>query len=111
MPDLNFSGIRCHVHKAQLKMHRAVKEVEERAPFLKDLRLILLLGELVVDILKLDGLCVDSPAQRCRSRPETSDQRECSAVWCAGMPSFALRFLYDFRNSFLILTLLRYSGT
>lgn len=48
--------IRSHVHKAQLEMHRAVKEVEKCTPLLKDLRLILLLGQLVIDVLKLDGL-------------------------------------------------------
>ena len=47
-----------HVHKGQLKVDGTVKEVEETAPFLKDGGLVLLLGELVVDVVELDGLGV-----------------------------------------------------
>ena len=43
------------IHKGQLKVDRAVEKVEKRAPFLKDSRLILLLRQLIVDILILDG--------------------------------------------------------
>ena len=39
-------------------MDGAVEEVEEAAPLLKDSRLVLLLGELVVDVVELDGLGV-----------------------------------------------------
>ena len=39
-------------------MNRAVKIIEEITPPLKDCRLIFVLGELIVDVLKLDGLCV-----------------------------------------------------
>ena len=52
---LKVSGIGGDVYKRQLKMDRAVEEIEEGAPFLKDRRLVLLLGQLVVDVLKLDG--------------------------------------------------------
>ena len=47
-----------HVHEGQLETDGAVKEVEEAAPLLKDSRLVLLLGELVVDVVELDGLGV-----------------------------------------------------
>ena len=49
--------LRCRkVQKRQLKMNRAVKIIEEITPTLKDCRLIFVLGELIVDVLKLDGL-------------------------------------------------------
>ena len=35
-------------------MNTAVEEVQEPAPFFEDRRLILLLGELVIDVLKAD---------------------------------------------------------
>ena len=51
--------LRCRkVQKRQLEMNRAVKIIEEITPTLKDCRLIFVLGELIVDVLKLDGLCV-----------------------------------------------------
>ena len=51
--------LRCRkVQKRQLEMNRAVKIIEEITPPLKDCRLIFVLGELIVDVLKLDGLCV-----------------------------------------------------
>ena len=50
--------IRCHVHKAQFEMYRAVKKVKKCTPFLKDLCLILLQSKLIVDILELDRLRV-----------------------------------------------------
>ena len=39
-------------------MDGAVEEVQEAAPFFEDGRFILLLGQLIVDILELDGLGV-----------------------------------------------------
>ena len=50
--------VRRKVHKRQLKVDGAVEKVQEAAPFLKDGGLVLLLGELVVDVRKLDGLSV-----------------------------------------------------
>ena len=51
--------LRCRkVQKRQLEMNRAVKIIEEITPTLKDCRLIFVLGELIVDVLKLNGLCV-----------------------------------------------------
>ena len=46
------------VQKRQLEMNRAVKIIEEITPPLKDCRLIFVLGELIVDVLKLNDLCV-----------------------------------------------------
>ena len=107
MPDGNarpeLPGIRGHVHEAQLKMHRAVKEVEKGTPFLKDLLLILLLGKQVVDILKLDGLRVEI-------LPDTADPvlkhplKRNALLCCTRDSVIALSVLYDFRDSFLILT-------
>lgn len=48
-------GIGGGIHKGQLKVDRAVEKVEKRAPFLKDSGLVLLLRELIIDILILDG--------------------------------------------------------
>lgn len=48
-------AVRCHVHEGQLKFDGAVEEVQKTAPFLKNRRLILLLCQLIVDVLILDG--------------------------------------------------------
>src|SRR5699024_2472125 len=48
-------GVGGHVDKGKLEMHRAVKEVEKAAPLLENSGLVLLEGELVVDVLNLDG--------------------------------------------------------
>ena len=48
-------GIGGGIHKGQLKVDRAVEKVEKTAPFLKDGGLVLLLRQLVIDILILDG--------------------------------------------------------
>ena len=40
-------------------MHRAVEEIKEATPFLKDLRLVFLLSKLVIDILKLYRFCIE----------------------------------------------------
>ena len=54
--------IRCHVHEGQLKVDRAVEKIQERAPLFKDRGLVLLLRQLVVDVLILNGLGVISIA-------------------------------------------------
>ena len=48
-------AVGCHVHKGKLKFDGAVEEVQKTAPFLKNRRLILLLCQLIVDVLILDG--------------------------------------------------------
>ena len=55
---LKIRGIRSHIHKRKLKADAGIKEVQEAAPFLKDSRLIFLLRQLVIDVLKLDGFGV-----------------------------------------------------
>ena len=49
---------RCQVQEGQLKPDGAVKVVEEIAPALEDGRFVLVLAELIVDVLELDGFCV-----------------------------------------------------
>ena len=64
------------VQKGQLKLNGAVKVVEEIAPALEDRRLVLVLRELVVDVLKLDGLgimAVCHPADAVRPHPLIRD--------------------------------------
>ena len=48
----------CHVHKTQFKMNGTIKEIKECTPLLKDLYFILLLSQLIVNVLKLNGFCV-----------------------------------------------------
>ena len=48
----------CQVQKGQLELNGAVEVVEEIAPALEDRCLVLVLRELIVDVLELDGLCV-----------------------------------------------------
>ena len=57
-PDafLKVRRIGAQVHKRQLEVHGAVEEVQETAPFIKDGCLILLLGKLIIDVLKLNCL-------------------------------------------------------
>jgi len=52
---LKLGAVGCHVHEGQLKFDGAVEEVQKTAPFLKNRRLILLLGKLIIDVLILDG--------------------------------------------------------
>ena len=55
---LKIRSVRCHIHEGQLKANGAIEEIQEAAPFLKDRGLVLLLGKLIIDILKLDGFRV-----------------------------------------------------
>ena len=50
--------IGCHVHERQLKVDGAVEIVQEGTPLFKDCGLVLLLCQLIVDVLILDGLGV-----------------------------------------------------
>ena len=52
---LKLGAVGCHVHKGQFKFDGAVEKVEEGTPFLENGGLVLLLGELVIDVLILDG--------------------------------------------------------
>ena len=48
-------AVRCHVHEGQFKFDAGIKEVQKTAPFLKNRSLILLLRQLIIDVLILDG--------------------------------------------------------
>src|SRR5699024_2611023 len=49
---------RREIEERQLKSDRTVEVVEKITPALEDRRFILVLRELIVDVLELDGLCV-----------------------------------------------------
>ena len=49
-------GIGTQVHKGKLEVNGAVKEIQETAPLIEDGSLIFLLCQLIVDVLKLNGL-------------------------------------------------------
>ena len=51
-------GIRRHIHERQLEVDGAVEKIQEGAPLFKDRGLVLLLSQLIVDVLILDGLGV-----------------------------------------------------
>ena len=58
--DALFKALRIgtHVHKGQFKLNGTVEEVQETAPLVKDGSFIFLLCQLIVDVLKLNGLGV-----------------------------------------------------
>src|SRR5699024_4874876 len=69
-------GVGGHVDKGKLEMHRAVKEVEKAAPFLENGGLVLLQGQLIVDVLELDGagvIAVPHPAGAVGKHPLKGD--------------------------------------
>ena len=68
--------IRCHVHKGQLKADGAVEEVQEGAPLLEDSSFILLLGQLIVDVLILNGFGVIPVADAADAIREHSLKRD-----------------------------------
>ena len=54
-PDALFKtrGICTYIHECQCELYRAVKKVQEAAPFFKHDCLVLILGKLIVDVLEL----------------------------------------------------------
>ena len=52
---LKVGGIGGDVHKGQFKVDGAVEKIQKAAPLLENSSLVLLLSQLVVDVLKLDG--------------------------------------------------------
>ena len=52
---LKVSGVGGNVHKGQFKVDGAVEKIQKAAPLLENSSLVLLLSQLVVDVLKLDG--------------------------------------------------------
>ena len=72
--DALFKALRIgtHVHKGQLKLNRAVEEIQETAPLIENGGFILLLCQLIVDVLKLNGfgvVAVCDPADTVREHP------------------------------------------
>ena len=83
-------------------MDRAVEKVEETAPFLKDCRLIFLLGKLIIDVGKLDGLGVvigRNAADTVREHPLKGNR----LLRCAGCAVITSGSLYDGLNLLLFL--------
>ena len=81
-PAFKALHISSHIHKGQLKVDGAVKEVQEAAPFLKNGSFVLLLSQLIVDVLKLNGFCViavTDPADAVREHPLKRDRLLCRA--------------------------------
>ena len=89
--------IRCHVHKGQLEVDGAVKEIQKGAPLLKNSGLILLLGQLIVDVLILDGLGVIPVADTADSIREHTLKRN-RLLGRAGNSVITLRTVNDFLN-------------
>ena len=82
-------NVRCHVHKRKLEVHGTVEEVKKCTPFLKDLCLILLKRQLIVDILELDRLGViitSDPADTVLKHPVKRNALLCR-LWNAVIPS------------------------
>ena len=65
-------AVGCHVHKGQFKFDTGIEEVQKTAPFLENGGLVLLLRQLIVDILILDGAGVIVGASPGKCHPQTS---------------------------------------
>ena len=103
-PDtcLEALSIRQHVHEAQFKMDGAVEKVQETAPFLEDRGLVLLLGQLIVDVLELNGLRIivaGHPADPVREHPVKGN----GLLGRPGDPVIFLCPVDDLLNAFLVL--------
>ena len=70
------------IEKRELQMNAVVKVIEEIAPALKDGGLVIVLGQLIVDVLKADGLgvvLIGDAADPVRPHALIGDRRLCSA--------------------------------
>ena len=98
---LKVCGIGGGIHKGQLKVDRAVEKVEKTAPFLKDGGLVLLLRQLVVDILILDGAGVVAGTDTAGAVLKHPLERN-TLLCCAGHRGlgrlFAILILFQKRN-------------
>ena len=93
--------VRSSVHKGQFKVDGAVEKVEKTAPFLKDGGLVLLLRQLIVDILILDGAGVVAGADTAGAvlkHPLKRDALLCRAGHCGLGRLFAVLILFQKRN-------------
>ena len=89
------------IHERQFKVDRAVEKVEKRAPFLKDGGLVLLLRQLIVDILILDGAGVvagTDTAGTVLKHPLERDAFLCRVGHCGLGRLFAVFILFQKRN-------------
>lgn len=94
-------SISSHVHEAEFKVNRAVKEIQEAAPFLKNLCLIFLLCQLIIDILKLNRLCIIIAAYSANAILKHPVKRN-ALLSCSGNTIIFLSFFDDGSYSFLV---------
>ena len=78
-PDALLKALRVcrQVDEGQFEMDRAVEEIQKAAPLLEDRRLVLLLGQLVIDVLELDRagvIVVPDAADPVRKHPVKGDR-------------------------------------
>ena len=98
---LEVCGIGGGIHERQFKVDRAVEKVEKTAPFLKNGGLILLLRQLIVDILILDGAGVvagTDTAGAVLKHPLERDALLCRAGHRGLGRLFAILILFQKRN-------------
>ena len=94
-------AVRGSVHKGKFKVDARIKEVEERTPFLKNGGLVLLLRQLIIDVLILDGTGVVAgahPAGAVLKHPLKRDALLCRAGHCGLGRLFAVLILFQKRN-------------
>lgn len=94
-------SIRSHVHKAKFKVNRTIEEIQKAAPLLKNLRLIFLLCQLIIDILKLNRLCIIIAAYSANAILKHPVKRN-ALLSCSGNTIIFLSFFDDGSYSFLV---------
>ena len=96
--DALFKALRIgtHIHKRQFKLDGAIEEVQETAPLVKDGSLIFLLCQLIVDVLKLNGLGVETVGDSADAVGEHSLEGN----GLLGSLRYTIVFLGSFHNSF-----------
>ena len=94
-------AVRGSVHKRKFKMNARIKKVEERAPFFKNGRLVLLLSKLIIDVLILDGAGVvagTDTASAILKHPLERDALLCRAGHCGLGRLLAVLILFQKRD-------------
>ena len=89
-----------HIHKGQLKMNGAVEEIKETTPLFKNGGLIFLLCQLIIDVLKLDCLCVIIISHTTNAIREHPLERN-GLLCCSGNTIIISGFLNNFLNLLL----------
>ena len=102
--DTLFKALRIgtHVHKGQFKVDGTIKEVQETAPLVKDSSFIFLLCQLIVDVLKLNGLGIKIVGDSADAVGEHSLEGN----GLLGSLRYTIVFLGSFHNSFNLSLLL-----